>query len=158
MRSLDWTMEYVTTFSTDIFSLLNNIIYFHQAVQELQRNHETASFASFLYSVIGAVGTFLLAVALSTITSWRPLSTVRFHLGLSEYAAAISILLFIWMPHNGELATLDKQTLVVQTSFRPSSPDLTNFCFVFLVQFWSLRSGSFSLKTGGDHHYSLLRL
>jgi hypothetical protein len=127
-------MEYVTTFSTGIFSLPNNIIYFHKAVQELQRNHETASFASFLYSVIGAVGTFLLAVALSTTTSWRPLSTVRFHLRLSEYAVAISIILLIWMPHNGELATLDKQSLVVQTSFRQSSPDLT----IFSVQFWSL--------------------
>lgn len=27
----DWTMEYVTTFSTEIFSLLNSIIYFHKA-------------------------------------------------------------------------------------------------------------------------------
>jgi hypothetical protein len=55
-------------------------------------------------------------------------------MGLTEYAAAISIILFIGMPHIGELATLDKQTLVVQTTFRPSSPDRT----VFFVQFWKL--------------------
>jgi hypothetical protein len=66
-------------------------------------------------------------------------------LGLSEYAAAISIILFNWMPHNGELTTLDKQTLVVQTSFRPSS-DLTNFFLFFLVQFWSLREWIFLSK------------
>lgn len=55
-------------------------------------------------------------------------------MGLTDYAAAISIILFIGLPHIGELATLDKQTLTVQTSFRPSSPDRT----VFFVQFWKL--------------------
>lgn len=130
----DWTMQYVTTFSADIFSLLNSVIYFHKAVQELQRNHAEVSFASFLYSVIGAVGTFLLAVFLSTANSWKPLFHRYVRMGLAEYAAAISIILFISMPNIGELATLDKQTLVVQKSFRPSDPDRN----VFFVQFWKL--------------------
>jgi hypothetical protein len=38
------------------------------------------------------------------------------------------------MPHIGELAALDQQRLVVQTSFRPTSPDRS----VFFVQFWKL--------------------
>jgi hypothetical protein len=130
----DWTMQYVTTFSADIFSLLNSVIYFHKAVQELQRNHNAVSFAAFLYSVIGAIGTFLVAVILSTANSWQPLFHRYIRMGLSEYAAAISIVLFIGMPHIGELAILDKETLVVQTSFRPTSPDRN----VFFVQFWQL--------------------
>ncbi|KAK0105434.1 hypothetical protein ONS96_004821 [Cadophora gregata f. sp. sojae] len=130
----DWTMQYVTNFTADIFSLLNSVIYFHKAIQELQRNHAQVSFASFLYSVIGAVGTFLLAVFLSTANSWKPLFHRYIRMGLSEYAAAISIILFIGIPHIGELATLDKQTLVVQTTFRPSSPARSTF----FVQFWTL--------------------
>lgn len=133
----DWTMEYVTTFTGDIFSLLNSVIYFHKAVQELERNHAAVSFASFLYSVIGAVGTFLLAVFLSSANSWKPLFGKYVRMGLAEYAAAISIILFIGMPHIGELAALDKETLVVQTSFRPTSPDRT----VFFVKFWELPVG-----------------
>lgn len=130
----DWTMKYVTTFSADIFSLLNSVIYFHKAIQELQRNHASVSFASFLYSVIGAIGTFLLAVALSTANSWKPLFHRYIRMGLSEYAAAISIILFIGIPNIGELATLDKSTLIVQTSFRPSDPSRSTF----FVQFWKL--------------------
>ena len=130
----DWTMKYVTTFSTEIFSLLNSIIYFHKAVQELQRAHDAGSLASFLYSIIGAVGTFLLAVALSTAESWRPMFHRYMRMGLAEYAAAISIVVFIGMPHVGELATLDMQKLQVSTSFRPTSPDRT----IFFVQFWRL--------------------
>jgi hypothetical protein len=130
----DWTMQYVTTFSGDIFSLLNSVIYFHKAVQELQRNYASVSYASFLYSVIGATGTFLLAVTLSTANSWKPIFHRYVRMGLAEYAAAISIILFIGIPHIGELATLDKQTLVVQTTFRPSSPNRD----VFFVRFWEL--------------------
>ncbi|RDW62308.1 anion exchange protein [Coleophoma cylindrospora] len=130
----DWTMLYVTDFSADIFSLLNSVIYFHKAIQELQRNHAAVSFASFLYSVIGCVGTFLVAVFLSSAQSWKPLFHRYIRMGLSEYAAAISIILFIGLPNIGELATLDKQTLTVQTSFRPTSPDRT----VFFVRFWEL--------------------
>ena len=130
----DWTMRYVTTFSTEIFSLLNSIIYFHKAIQELQRAHTSNSFASFLYSVIGTIGTFLVAVTLSTAEKWRPLFHRYVRMGLNEYAAAISIIIFIGIPRIGELATLDKQLLQVSTSFRPTSPERSKF----FVQFWHL--------------------
>lgn len=131
----DWTMRYVTTFSTEIFSLLNSIIYFHKAVQELQRAHNALSFAAFLYAIIGAIGTMLVAIFLSTAQSWRPLFHRYLRMGLAEYAAAISIIVFIGMPHVGELAFLDKQTLQVSShAFRPSDPDRS----VFFVQLWHL--------------------
>ncbi|GAM36496.1 hypothetical protein TCE0_018f05638 [Talaromyces pinophilus] len=133
----DWTMRYVTTFSTEIFSLLNSVIYFHKAIQELQRAHDSLSFAAFLYAVIGAVGTMLLAIFLSTAESWRPLFHRYIRLGLAEYAAAISIIIFIAMPHVGELANLDKMTLNVSHSFRPTSPERDTF----FVKFWSLPAG-----------------
>lgn len=130
----DYTMRYVTTFSTEIFSLLNSVIYFHKAVQELQRARDNLSFAAFLYAIIGAVGTFLLAVTLSSAESWKPLFHRYVRLGLAEYAAAISIIFFIGIPHAGELANLDKDTLHVSTSFRPSDPSRS----VFFVRFWEL--------------------
>ncbi|KAI9367687.1 HCO3 transporter family-domain-containing protein [Aspergillus egyptiacus] len=130
----DWTMRYVTTFTTEIFSLLNSIIYFHKAIQELERAHENLSFAAFLYAVIGAVGTMLLAIFLSTAESWKPLFHRYIRLGLTEYAAAISIIIFIGLPHVGELAHLDKMTLPVSESFKPSAPDRTRF----IVEFWEL--------------------
>lgn len=133
----DWTMRYVTTFSTEIFSLLNSIIYFHKAIQELQRAQASLSFAAFLYAIIGAIGTMLLAIFLSTAESWKPLFHRYVRLGLTEYAAAISIIIFIGMPHVGQLATLDKQTLHVSTSFRPTSPDRN----IFFVEFWKLPLG-----------------
>jgi hypothetical protein len=55
-------------------------------------------------------------------------------MGLTEYAAAISIIFFIGIPNIGELATLDRQTLRVQTSFRPTSLDRS----IFFVRFWEL--------------------
>lgn len=130
----DYTMRYVTTFSTEIFSLLNSIIYFYKAIQELQRAHATLSFAAFLYAIIGATGTMLLAIFLSTAESWKPLFHRYIRMGLTEYAAAISIIIFIGLPHVGELASLDRSTLSVSTSFRPTNPDRT----VFFVQFWQL--------------------
>lgn len=130
----DYTMRYVTTFSTEIFSLLNSIIYFHKAIQELQRAHSALSFAAFLYSIIGAIGTFILAVFLSYAEHWKPLFHRYIRMGLREYAAAISIIIFIGMPYVGELANLDKETLQVSRSFRPTNPDRT----VFFVQFWKL--------------------
>ncbi|KAL2013701.1 hypothetical protein VTN00DRAFT_1226 [Thermoascus crustaceus] len=130
----DWTMRYVTTFSTEIFSLLNSIIYFHKAIQELERAHDSLSFAAFLYAIIGAVGTMLLAIFLSTAESWRPLFHRYVRLGLTEYAAAISIIVFIGLPHIGELAHLDKMTLHVSTSFKPTSPERE----IFFVEFWKL--------------------
>lgn len=130
----DWTMQYVTNFSADIFSLLNSVIYFHKAALELKRNHDAVSLAAFLYSIIGAFGTCLLAIALSTANSWKPLFHRYVRMGLAEYAAAISIVFFIGMPRIGELADLDHQKLFVQTTFRPSSPERTNF----FVRFWEV--------------------
>lgn len=130
----DYTMQYVTTFSTEIFSLLNSIIYFHKAIQELQRAHNSLSFAAFLYAIIGAVGTLFLAVTLSSANSWKPLFHKYIRMGLTEYAAAISIIIFIGLPHAGQLADLDKYTLPVSTSFRPTEPMRT----IFFVRFWEL--------------------
>lgn len=130
----DWTMQYVTHFSADIFSLLNSVIYFHKAALELKRTHSQASLAAFLYAVIGAFGTCILAILLSTANSWRPLFHRYVRLGLSEYAAAISIILWIGIPRIGELASLDHERLEIQTSFRPTNPDRTTF----FVEFWKL--------------------
>ena len=130
----DYTMRYVTTFSTEIFSLLNSIIYFHKAIQELQRAHDSLSLAAFLYAIIGATGTMLVAIFLSTAESWRPLFHQYIRMGLTEYAAAISIVVFIGIPHIGELAKLDKSNLSVSSSFRPTSPERS----IFFVQFWHL--------------------
>lgn len=137
MNAHDWTMRYVTTFATEIFSLLNSIIYFHKAIQELERAHSSLSFASFLYAVIGAVGTMLLAIFLSTAESWKPLFHRYFRLFLTEYAAAISIIVFIALPHAGELANLDKMNLPVSLTFKPTSPDRETF----IVEFWKLPVG-----------------
>ena len=133
----DWTMRYVTTFATEIFSLLNSIIYFHKAIQELERTHSGLSFAAFLYAVIGAVGTMLLAIFLSTAESWRPLFHRYIRLGLAEYAAAISIVIFIGIPYIGELGALEKMTLPVSRTFTPTSPDRQRF----FVEFWKLPVG-----------------
>ncbi|KAF8425331.1 HCO3 transporter family-domain-containing protein [Tirmania nivea] len=132
----DWTMDYVTTFSTEIFSLLNSVIYFHKAIQELQRAHADISLASFLYSIIGCVGTFLVAVVLASATSW-PVFHKFVRMGLSEYAAAISIILFIGIPHIGELKTLDQHRLPISTNFQPTLPSRTQF----FVRFWELPLG-----------------
>ena len=131
----DYTMRYVTHFSADIFSLLNSIIYFQKAVLELQRNKKAVSLAGFLYSIIGAIGTCLVAVFLSTAEKhWAPLFGRIPRMLLSEYAAAISIIFFIAVPHIGDLASLDQQHLSVQTVLRPTSPGRT----VFFVRFWEL--------------------
>lgn len=131
----DYTMRYVTHFSADIFSLLNSVIYFQKAVLELQRNQRAVSMAGFLYSIIGAAGTCLFAVFLSTADKhWAPLFGRIPRMLLTEYAAAISIIFFIGVPHIGDLATLDQQRLSVQTELRPTSLDRS----VFLVRFWEL--------------------
>ena len=130
----DWTMRYVTTFSTEIFSLLNSIIYFHKAVQELQRARKDLSFAAFLYSIIGAIGTMLVAIFLSTAEKWKPLLHRYMRMGLAEYAAAISIIIFIGMPHVGELQSLDRSTLQISTTFKPSDPNRSRF----FVEFWKI--------------------
>ncbi|KAH7157488.1 hypothetical protein B0J13DRAFT_581634 [Dactylonectria estremocensis] len=130
----DWTMQYVTHFSADIFSLLNSVIYFHKAAMELKRTHTNVSFTAFLYAIIGAFGTCLLAICLSTANSWKPLFHRYVRLGLTEYAAAISIIIWIGIPYIGELKSLDHERLEVQTSFRPTNPDRS----VFFVRFWEL--------------------
>ncbi|QPC58369.1 hypothetical protein HYE67_000600 [Fusarium culmorum] len=128
----DWTMQYVTHFSADIFSLLNSVIYFHKAAMELKRTHARVSLAAFLYAILGAIGTCLLAILLSTANSWKPMFHRYVRLGLTEYAAAISIIFWIGIPYIGELASLDHIRLEVQTSFRPTNPDRTTF----FVRFW----------------------
>ncbi|EGX95093.1 anion exchange protein, putative [Cordyceps militaris CM01] len=133
----DWTMQYVTHFSADIFSLLNSVIYFHKAALELKRTHSQVSLAAFLYAVIGAFGTCLLAIVLSTANSWQPLLHRYVRLGLTEYAAAISIIIWIGIPRIGELASLDHERLETQTSFRPTNPQRE----VFFVEFWKLDIG-----------------
>lgn len=130
----DWTMKYVTHFSADIFSLLNSVIYFHKAALELQRTHSRASLAAFLYAVIGAIGTCLFAIFLSTANSWRPILHRYVRLGLAEYAAALSIITWIAIPQIGELSTLDHEHLEVQTGFRPTNPDRSQF----FVAFWRI--------------------
>ncbi|KAL9945004.1 hypothetical protein D7B24_000365 [Verticillium nonalfalfae] len=130
----DWTMQYVTDFSADIFSLLNSVIYFHKAVRELQRTKKIVSIAAFLYAIIGCAGTCLLAILLSTANSWQPLFHRYIRMGLAEYAAAISIIFFIGMPYVGDLATLDHNRLMVQKNLRPSSPERTQF----FVEFWKV--------------------
>jgi hypothetical protein len=138
MNAHDYTMLYVTEFSCEIFSLLNSIIYFHKAVQELQRAHEDLSFAAFLYAIIGAAGTFLLALFLSYAERWPPIFHRYFRMGLREYAAAISIIFFIGMPYVGELKHLDKGTLYTsKNAFRPTMPGREEF----YVRFWELPVG-----------------
>jgi hypothetical protein len=130
----DWTMKYVTHFSADIFSLLNSVIYFHKAAMELSRTHGRTSIAAFLYAIIGAFGTCILAIILSTANSWTPLFHRYIRLGLTEYAAAISIILWIGIPYIGELRDLDHVRLDVQTTFRPTSPERSTF----FVEFWKI--------------------
>lgn len=127
-------MKYVTHFSADIFSLLNSVIYFHKAAMELKRTHERTNLDAFLYAIIGAVGTCLVAIFLSTANRWTPLFHRYVRLGLTEYAAAISIILWIGIPYIGELKNLNHIKLEVQTSFRPTSPDRD----IFFVRFWEL--------------------
>lgn len=101
---------------------------------ELKRTHSNVSFAAFLYAIIGAFGTCLFAILLSTANSWKPLFHRYVRLGLTEYAAAISIIFWIGIPYIGELASLDHERLEVQTSFRPTNPDRS----IFFVRFWEL--------------------
>ncbi|KAK5699116.1 hypothetical protein LTR97_006765 [Elasticomyces elasticus] len=134
----DWTMLYVTEFSCEIFSLLNSIIYFHKAVQELERAHANLDLASFLCAIIGAVGTFELALFLTYAERWPPILHRYVRLGLREYAAAISIIFFIGIPYAGELHQLDKDRLYTSSqAFRPTKPGREHF----YVRFWELPVG-----------------
>lgn len=122
INSHDWTMRYATTFSMETFSLLNSIIYLHKAFQKLQCAHNTLSFAALLYAVIGATGTMLVATFLLHQKIENHFSIATFRIGLKEYAAAISTVLFICLPHIGELSRLDRSTLPVSASLRPTDP------------------------------------
>ncbi|KAK0801983.1 hypothetical protein LTR75_008453 [Friedmanniomyces endolithicus] len=134
----DWTMLYVTEFSCEIFSLLNSIIYFHKAFQELQRAHADLDIASFLLAIIGAVGTFELALFLSYADKWPPILHRHLRMGLREYAAAISIIFFIGIPYAGELHQLGKDRLYTSSqAFRPTKPGREHF----YVRFWQLPIG-----------------
>lgn len=150
LNAHDWTMRYVTHFSADVFSLLNSVIYVHKAALELQREHARArsransdggdieaALAPFLYAVLGATGTCLFAVLLSTApTSWAPLFPRWARLGLGEYAAALSVLLWVGVPHMGDLAALDHARLEVQgEALRPSAWPARR---TFVVEFWRL--------------------
>lgn len=134
----EWTMLYVTEFSCEIFSLLNSIIYFHKAVQELERAHARLPFEGFLYAIIGAIGTFILALFLSYAESWEPLFHRYIRMGLREYAAAISIIFFIGMPYVGEMRDVPKGRLHTSSSgLIPSLPGREHF----YVEFWHLPVG-----------------
>lgn len=89
-----------------------------RSVQELERAHQNTSLASFLYSVIGCIGTFLVAVVLSTANNWAPLFHRYIRMGLTEYAAAISIIIFIGMPQIGELKDLDQTRLPISSELQ----------------------------------------
>ncbi|KLU83399.1 hypothetical protein MAPG_02460 [Magnaporthiopsis poae ATCC 64411] len=132
----DWTMQYVTQFSCDVFSLLNSVIYFQKAYKQLSRIHAAVPFTGFLYSVLGALGTCLTAVFLATANSWAPLFGRAGRVGLAEYAAALSIMLWIAVPYmGGELGSLEHHRLPGQsTSFCPTNPDRD----YFFVEFWEL--------------------
>ncbi|GAB7360107.1 hypothetical protein MBLNU230_g7870t1 [Neophaeotheca triangularis] len=138
LNAHDWTMLYVTEFSCEVFSLLNSIIYFHKAVQELERAHQRLDLAGFLYAIIGAIGTFIVALFLSYAESWAPLFHRYIRMGLREYAAAISIIFFIGIPYAGELESLNKDTLHTSSdAFVPTKPGRTHF----YVRFWELPVG-----------------
>lgn len=83
-------MRYVTTFSIENFSSLNSIIYFHKAIQELQRANDALSIAAFLYAIISTIETMLITIFLSIFERWAPLFYYYIRMGLAEYAAAIS--------------------------------------------------------------------
>ena len=76
----------------------------------------------------------LFAMFLATAERWRPVFPSLLRMIVKEYAAAISIVFFIGISHVGELASLDKSTLAISTSFRPTSPERSTF----LVRFWEL--------------------
>ncbi|KAH0565535.1 hypothetical protein GP486_001068 [Trichoglossum hirsutum] len=136
------------------FSLLNSIIYFHKAIQELERVHAKLSFAAFLYAIIGATGTFLLALGLSTAENWKPLFHRYIRMGPAGYAAAISIIAFIGMPHIGELASLDRETLAVSSSFRPTSPNRS----AFYVSFWKLPIDRYGIQKPRGYAWDIVLL
>ncbi|PIA97947.1 putative transporter [Cercospora beticola] len=134
----EWSMLYVTEFTCEVFSLLNSIIYFSKALQEFRRSHGTLPLDAFLFSVIDAVGTFLLALMLSTAESWTffPRWIRRM---LRQYGTAIAVITFVALGYIGDAGRLQKNRLSTSTDrFAPSSPERSGF----FVQFWELDIGS----------------
>ncbi|KAM3421462.1 hypothetical protein BST61_g1855 [Cercospora zeina] len=130
----EWSMLYVTEFTCEIFSLLNSIIYFNKAIQEFLRSHKKFPMDAFLFSVIDAVGTFLLALLLSTAESWGffPRWVRR---TLRQYGTAISVITFVALGYIGDAGRLQKNRLSTSADrFAPSSPERTGF----FVEFWTL--------------------
>ncbi|KAF2210208.1 hypothetical protein CERZMDRAFT_113435 [Cercospora zeae-maydis SCOH1-5] len=130
----EWSMLYVTEFTCEIFSLLNSIIYFNKALQEFRRSYGNFPLDAFLFSIIDAVGTFLLALLLSTAESWSffPRWVRRM---LRQYGTAISVITFVALGYIGDAGRLQKNRLSTSADrFAPSSPQRTGF----FVEFWTL--------------------
>ncbi|SMQ48587.1 unnamed protein product [Zymoseptoria tritici ST99CH_3D7] len=130
----EWTMFYVSDFTCEIFSFLNTIIYFSKALQELRRGHQEMAFDAFLYSVVDCVGTFALAVLLSTAEKWKFFPN-HLKLWLRQYATIIAVVTFVGIGYVGDAAGLEKNRLQTSSDrLAPSSPTRTTF----FVQFWQL--------------------
>lgn len=136
-NAYEWTMVYVTNFTCEIFGLLTSIFYFHKAVSELQGAHKNLDFASFLYGVIACMGTLVLALVLNYAEKWTPIFGRRFRKALKQYAAAISIGVFVAISKAApELRQLEEEPVrTSSTSFRPSHPDRQHF---YVHQAWQL--------------------
>ena len=131
----EWTMLYVTDFTCEIFGLLTSIIYFSKALQEFRRGHEHMPLDAFLYSVIDGVGTFLLALLLSSAEKWTPLFPRHFRSLLRQYGTPIAVVVFVGLGNIGDVQHLEKGRLSTSSDrLAPSSPERTTF----FVQFWDL--------------------
>ena len=88
--------------------------------------------------IIGAIGTFILALFLSYAEAWEPLFHRYIRMALREYAAAISIIFFVGIPYAGEMKDVPKGRLHTSSSgLVPSLPGRTHF----YVEFWHLPVG-----------------
>lgn len=135
-NAYEWTMVYITSFTTEIFGLLNVIIYFHKAVQELQGAHDNLDFQSFLYAVISCCGTFLMALLLDSAEKWPPIVGSWFRTGLRRYAVAISFAFFAGISYSPELRQLEEEPLYTsRDAFRPSHPGRQRF---YVEEAWTL--------------------
>lgn len=131
-------MLYVTDFTCEIFGLLTSIIYFSKAFQEFRRGHADMPLDAFLYSVIDGVGTFLLALLLSSAEKWAPLFPRHVRSFLRQYATAIAVIFFVGIGYLGDVEALEKGRLSTSSErFAPSSPERSTF----FVQFWDIPAG-----------------
>ncbi len=129
-------MRYVTNFSADIFSLLNSVIYFYKAVLELQRNRAAVSAGRL--PVLGHRRRRSTACWPSSCRrpGAGPAARPRRPHGPQRVRGpAIAIVVFIAVPHAGELTQLDQQRpRGADGPSGPTSPART----VFFVEFWKL--------------------